>query len=73
MDAYVALAVLLEHYLGDVRGALQVTERALWRWSGADRFRVADGGTLDALERRRARLEKKLSRIRETTTNGRKG
>lgn len=73
VDAYVALAVLLEHYLGDVRGALQVTERALWRWSGADRFRVADGGTLDALERRRARLEKKLSRIRETTTNGRKG
>ncbi|MDR0896420.1 MAG: ribonuclease H-like domain-containing protein [Oscillospiraceae bacterium] len=55
-DAYTALAVLLEHRLGDAPGALLVTERAMLRFAGVDKEAVAD------LERRRVRLKRKIYR-----------
>lgn len=56
-DTYTALAVLLERHLCDAEGALRVTEKALWRFSGR-----ALPEKIDALERRRVRLARRLRR-----------
>lgn len=63
--AYAALAILLERYLGDVEGALSVTEAGLLRLSGAGFLhKGADEMSLMALERRRARLVARIARNR---------
>lgn len=59
-DAYVALAIIQERYLRDVSGALQTTEQALWRFSGNSFLHPASRETIAALQRRRARLRRRV-------------
>ncbi len=61
VDTYVALAILLERRLHDPRGALEITEKAIWRYSGGNFLHHTDAETLAALERRRVRLKKALA------------
>lgn len=61
-QVYVALAILLERYLGKPGEALAVTEKALWRFSGGDFLHKADRETLAALEGRRMRLKRRIER-----------
>jgi len=56
---YIALAILLEHRLHDISSALLVTEKAIFRFSGENLWYTVDTGTLDALYRRRKRLQNK--------------
>lgn len=56
LDACVRLAIVLEWRLGAPGEALAVTERAILRFSGGR----ADVEALDALEKRRTRLKRKL-------------
>lgn len=57
---YIALAILLEHHLRDARSALSITEKAILRFSGESLWRAIDENTLEALYRRRKRLQKKV-------------
>lgn len=57
---YTALAILLERQMKDIAGALEITEKALWRFAGRDFLHGTDTVTLERLERRRARLAHKL-------------
>jgi len=59
--AYISLAILLERYLGDAKGALEITQKALWRYAGDSLFARADADIIEALERRRARLRRKAA------------
>ena len=59
VDAYIRLAVLLEWRLKDRVGALEATEKALWRFSGR-----MDAEVIRALERRRSRLRRRLEKDR---------
>lgn len=52
---YTALAIVLERYLDGAEEALAVTEKALWRFAGR-----IDAEALDALERRRKRLHRRI-------------
>lgn len=67
-ETYTALAILLERQMGDVHGALDVTEKALWRFSGGNFLHRADTETLDALQRRRVRLRKRIERAGQATS-----
>lgn len=60
IDAYTALAVLLEWQLSDPRGALEVTDKALFRFSGNDLFTRPGPEAIASLMRRRERLKKKI-------------
>lgn len=62
IEAYVSLAILLEWRLHDIQGALEITEKALWRFAGGDFLRHADKETIAALECRRARLKKRIAK-----------
>lgn len=64
--AYVQLAILHERYLGDLHAALRVTERALLRFSGQGFLQGVDSDTLDALQRRRKRLRRRIDRQDES-------
>ena len=60
LDAYKALAILLEWRLGRPSDALRVTEQALAKFSGGDfRYRV-DETALEGLQRRYLRLIRKV-------------
>jgi len=61
--AYAALAILLERYLADAPGALEITEKAILRFSGSHLGKGADHQeALEALHRRRKRLCIKINR-----------
>ncbi len=64
-DAYTALAVLLERWLDDPAGALDIVDKALWRFSGGGFLRRADEEAIAAFSRRRARLRAKINRRAE--------
>lgn len=61
-EVYTQLAILLERRLLDPCAALDITEKALWRFSGGDFLHRAGPQTLHALERRRARLKRIVSK-----------
>lgn len=62
MQVYTALAILQERYMGDCKSALETTEKALWRFSGGGFAPRVDQAGLQALERRRMRLRKRIAK-----------
>lgn len=60
-QVYTALAIVLERYLQDPRAALEITEKALWRYAGGG-LTKSDPQMLASLERRRVRLKHKLAK-----------
>ncbi len=59
-EIFIALAILLERQLGNPVAAVEVVEKALWRFSGATLPNRFDREAIESLEKRRARLQKKI-------------